>query len=190
MYGYIFTIPGIIISTVTGLLSFDKDFNSSQNGPVITGSLNILTAILGTIYKVLKYGDYEGQFKFLCGEHLKLYEEIQATLLKSPLDRDNAHEFMRKIESRRIQLLDDAPVISKETMKGFKKKYKNSVRMPLLLNKINAIKIFGRDQVDSIISETSSVKTDIMSKGKDVIISVNDKTEKEVLKETSISSDV
>jgi hypothetical protein len=156
-YGYCFTIPNIIISTVSGLLAFNADFSGSSNGPTIIGSLNILVAIVATVYKTLKYGDLEARFNFLAGEYLKLHSEIQSTLDKDPLERDNALEFIRKIESKKIQLIDDAPVISKETRKKFMLKYKNSkIILPVLLSKINPIRIYGRD----IPSEIQSVKTE------------------------------
>lgn len=163
-WGFAFTIPSIIISTVTGLISFDQNFSSSSNGPYIIGALNIAVAVMGTIYKVLKYGDYESQFKFLAGEHLKLFQEIQATLFKSREERDNALEFMRKVESRRAQLFDDAPVISEKTRRDFKKKYKNTIHnMPLVLNKINPIQIYGEEEEkiktprSSVVEETTTV---------------------------------
>ena len=158
-YGHFFTIPSIIISTVTGLLAFDANFSGSSNGPTVIGSLNILVAIIGTIYKVLKYAELEAQFSFLAGEHLKLHSEIQAALLKSPAERDNALEFMRKIENRRMQLIDDAPVVSDATKNKFKRKYKNThFEMPLLLNKLSHIKIYGREnesEVNSLKSEST-----------------------------------
>lgn len=158
-YGHFFTIPSIIISTVTGLLAFDANFSGSSNGPTVIGSLNILVAIIGTIYKVLKYAELEAQFSFLAGEHLKLHSEIQAALLKSPMERDNALEFMRKIENRRMQLIDDAPVVSDSTKNKFKRKYKNThFEMPLLLNKLSHIKIYGREhesEVNSLKSEST-----------------------------------
>lgn len=145
-YGHFFTIPGIIISTITGLLSFNSSFNSSADGPIIIGSLNILVAVIGTIYKILKYAELENRFHFLGGEHIKLHAEIQSMLLKCPEERDNALEFIRKIESRRLQLIDDAPVVTDETLRKFKRRYKNaSIEMPLLMNKINKVKIFGRE---------------------------------------------
>lgn len=160
-YGHFFTIPSIIVSTVTGLLAFDASFSGSANGPTIIGSLNILVAINGTIYKVLKYAELEAQFCFLAGEHLKLHSEIQATLLKSPAERDNALEFMRKIENRRMQLIDDAPVVSDSTKNKFKRKYKNTqFEIPLLLHKLSHIKIYGREQQ----SEVTSLKSESTDK--------------------------
>jgi len=166
--GYFFTIPSIIISTVTGLLAFDASFNSSSNGPFVIGGLNIFVAVVGTIYKVLKYGDLESQFKFLAGEHLKLYAEIQAMLVKSPEERENSLEFVRKIENRRLQLIDDAPVISDQTRSNFKRKYKNQVpELPVLLEKINKIKIYGKPIEKpnlSLESDDSSSVVDIHPK--------------------------
>ena len=162
--GYLFTIPNIIISTVIGLLAFDQNFTSSPNGPFIIGGSNIFVAIIGTIYKVLKYGDYESQFKFLGGEHLKLYAEIQAMLVKSPEEREHPLEYIRKIENRRLQLIDDAPVISDQTKNKFKRKYKNQVdELPVLLEKINKVKIYGKPTENqklnsSLISESEIEK--------------------------------
>jgi len=164
-YGHFFTIPSIIISTVTGLLAFDAKFSGSANGPTVIGSLNILVAIVGTIYKVLKYAELEAQFTFLAGEHLKLHSEIQAVLLKSPGERDNALEFMRKIENRRMQLIDDSPVVSDSTKNKFKRKYKNSpFEMPLLLNKLSRVRIYGREAESEVHSLKSESTTDTSKK--------------------------
>lgn len=158
-YGHGFTIPSIIISTVTGLLAFDSNFNSSSSGPIVIGSLNILVAIVGTVYKVLEYAELEAKFKFLAAEHLKLHSEIQAALLKAPKDRDNAAEFLRKIENRRMQLIDNPPVVSDSVKQRFKRKYKN-IDIPLMLNKISKIKIYGRETE----SEVNSIKSDVTDK--------------------------
>jgi hypothetical protein len=187
-YGYFFTIPSIVISTVTGLLAFDSNFSGSANGPTIIGSLNILVAINGTIYKVLKYAEMEAQFCFLAGEHLKLHSEIQATLLKSPAERDNALEFMRKIENRRIQLIDDAPVVCDSTKNKFKRKYKNThFEIPLLLHKLSHIKIYGRElepEVTSLKSEstdkTNPKKTLLGKVLKSVVGAIDEELDEEV----------
>ena len=163
MFGYGFTIPSIIISTITGLLSFDSNFNNSSDGPFIIGSLNILVAVLSTIYKVLKYAELEAQFRFLSIEHLKLYSEIQSTLAKAPLERDNAVEYVRKIEARRLQMLDDAPVITKKTENMFLQKYRDqNIQIPLLLNKINKIRIYGRKYEDDIKEELDNEKPSLL----------------------------
>jgi hypothetical protein len=153
--GYVFTIPAIIISTVTGLLSFDKNFNSSENGSFVIGGFNILVAVMATIYKVLKYAEFESQFNFLSNEHLKLHSEIQAMLVKKPEERDSANEFIRKIESKRLELINNPPILTDNTRNFFLKKYKNSnINIPLLLRKINPIKIYGRDDTTPISTET------------------------------------
>jgi hypothetical protein len=160
-YGHYFTIPSIVISTVTGLLAFDSNFSSSTSGPIVIGSLNIFVAIIGTVYKVLEYAELEAKFKFLAAEHLKLHSEIQAALLKAPKDRDNALEFVRKVENRRMQLIDNPPAVSDSVKNRFKQKYKNShLDIPLLLNKINKIKIYGRE----VESEINSIKSDSTEK--------------------------
>lgn len=157
--GYAFTIPAIIISTVTGLLSFDKNFNSSPSGSFVIGGFNILVAVMGTIYKVLKYAELESQFNFLSNEHLKLHSEIQAMLVKKPEERDMANEFIRKIESKRLELINNPPILTDATRNFFLKKYKNAnINMPLLLRKINPIKIYGREieEVASASAESST----------------------------------
>lgn len=168
--GHAFTIPAIIISTVTGLLSFDKGFNSSENGSFIIGGFNILVAVMGTIYKVLKYGELESQFNFLSNEHLKLHSEIQAMLFKDPKERDRASEFIRKIESKRLELLNNPPLLTDQTRKFFLDKYrKNQVEFPLILRKLKPIRIFGRE-IETIQSQTESILEPEMSNNSNRVV--------------------
>jgi hypothetical protein len=125
----------------------------------VIGGFNILVAVMGTIYKVLKYAELESQFNFLSNEHLKLHSEIQAMLVKKPEERDMANEFIRKIESKRLELINNPPILTDATRNFFLKKYKNAnINMPLLLRKINPIKIYGREieEVASASAESST----------------------------------
>lgn len=153
--GNFFTIPVIIFSTVTGLLSFNQPIQNTTEGQYIIGSLNILTGIISTIYKFLDYSNFENQHKLLAIEYLHLFEEIRSTLQKDPKNRPKALMFLGIIEKKRQGLLENFPIINDHIKNNFKRSHKK-LSLPLRLNHISKIHIFGRRTNDAVSDVNSS----------------------------------
>ena len=154
--GYYFVIPVIIITSIGGVLSFNASIQNSEAGQYTIGALNILASIITTIYKFLDYANYESQHRLLSAEYLRLFEEIRSVLLKHPKDRPDAIHYLQKIEIKRQELYDNFSIISDDVKRAFKQKHKDFKTLPLKLNHISTIKIYGRDTPSPIESKTPS----------------------------------
>lgn len=146
--GYYFTIPVIILTTMTGVLSFDKSIQSTSIGSYGIGTLNILCGITSTVYKFLDYSKLENQHRILAIEYLHLFEEIKGVLQKEPLNRPDGLLFIASVEKKRQELLDNFPIINEKIRKEFKKSHK-TIDLPLRLNNIPKIHIYGRKETES-----------------------------------------
>lgn len=143
--GYYFTIPVIVMSTISGVLSFNQSIQSTDAGQYAIGGVNILCGIITTIYKFLNFSDYENQHRLLALEYLHLFEDLKSILSKHPRLRPDAIKYMEKIEEKRQELYDNFSIIEDNIRHEFKQKHK-SMKLPLKLNHISSIKIFGRDE--------------------------------------------
>lgn len=157
--GHYYTIPVIILSTITGVLSFNQSIQSTTVGQYTIGGINILCGIITTVYKFLNYSNFENQHKLLAIEYLHLFEDIKGVLTKHPGQRPDAIGYLAKIEAKRQELFDNFSIIHDTIRNDFKKKYKN-LSLPLKLNRISNIQIYGREKDDAIICIESSSELD------------------------------
>lgn len=149
-----FTIPSIIISSITGALLFDDKIKDITISSYILASMNILIAVLQTLLKFFNYSELENQCVILSIEYLKLYEDIRFQLLLESSKRENADEFLEKIKIQREKLYSKFSIIQDKVRTDFKKRHKN-LNLPVKLNHINSIKIYGRN-TEIIESKTPS----------------------------------
>lgn len=155
--GYHFTIPVIIMSTISGVMAFNQSISDSTIGQYSIGGVNIFVGIITTIYKFLDYSSYEHQHKILSVEYMHLFEDLRSVLSKHPKNRPNAITYVEKIEIKRQELYDNFIIISDDVRKAFKNKYKHTIKdLPLKLNHIIDIKIYGRT-TDTQLQETDSI---------------------------------
>lgn len=150
-----FQIPSIIISSITGALLFDERIKDIQSASYILASMNIVIAILQTLLKFYNYTELQSQCMNLSIEYLKIYEEIRLKLQLEPHKRQNAREFLDKITKQRERLYSEFSYIQDKVRSEFKRRHKN-IELPLKLNHINQIKIYGREQSKNIESKTPS----------------------------------
>lgn len=153
--GYYYVLPVIVLTTISGVLSFNHTVQSNIIGQYMIGGINIFSGILTTIYKWFNYANYENQHKLLSIEYLHLYEEIKSVLSRNPANRPDALKYIDKIETKRQELFDNFSIINDKIRHEFKHKHKN-LELPLKLNHIKNISIYGRDKASIIESEDSN----------------------------------
>ena len=163
-HGYYYTVPVIIMSTISGVLSFNQSIQSTEAGQYAIGGVNILCGIITTIYKFLNYANYENQHKLLAIEYLHLYEDIRSVLSKHTSLRPDAVIYLEKVESKRQELFENFSIIQDKIRREFKNKHKN-LDLPLKLNHISSISIYGREDVQAlqevvVNDDTKSKKTE------------------------------
>ena len=122
-----FTIPVIIISTITGTANFAQERfgqNMVQYVVMVIGTLNLIAAIITTVYQFLKISELNESYRMSALSWGKYYRVIKTELLKHPLDR-KSHEHIVKYASEEYdRLIEISPLIPKNIIKKFNTKFK------------------------------------------------------------------
>jgi len=118
-----FTIPVIIMSTVTGTASFaQSSFTESQRFYVQfgIGTINILVGILSTISQYLKISQLSEAHRVSSISWDKYARNIRIELSKAPEERMDAAHFMKITRNEFDRLMETSPMIQPEIIDMFK----------------------------------------------------------------------
>ena len=121
-----FTIPVIIISTITGTANFAQDrFGDAYKDLVVMGigSANIIAGIITTIYQFLKISELNEAHRAAALSWGKFCRNIKAELSKHPLDRVNHEHFVSLAKEEYDRLIEISPIVPAYIIKKFNKKY-------------------------------------------------------------------
>jgi hypothetical protein len=128
-YSYIqacFTIPVIIMSTITGTISFaQSSFTPTQQFYVQfgVGTINIFLGILSTISQYLKINEYTESHKICSISWDKFSRNIRVELAKPPEERMDAAYFMKLCRHEFDRLMESSPIIQQDVIDQFKKTF-------------------------------------------------------------------
>lgn len=141
-----FTIPVIVISTITGTANFAQErFGDKYKDYVImsVGSANIIAGIITTIYQYLKISELNENHKHAYIEWGKLYRNIKTEIKKHPYDRENHFLFMNYCKKEFEKLINSSPSIPKDIVKIFNNKHrKSNISKPEICSSVVKTDIF------------------------------------------------
>jgi len=123
-----FTIPAIILSTITGTASFAQETfppNIKDYAPAIIGSINILVGILTTIQQYLKVSEKNEAHRVSAIAWDKFARNVRIELAKKPEERDKAGHFIKACRLEFDRLMETSPSIENHVVNEFKHKFKN-----------------------------------------------------------------
>lgn len=146
-----FTIPVIIISTLTGTANFAQERFGDSVKPYVAmgvGGANIIAGLITTIYQFLKIAELNESHKIAYTEWGKLYRKVKTELTKHPFDRENHTLFMSFSKKEYDRLIETCPSIPKDIVTMFNKKHRKVANLikPEICNAVDAIKIFKMDE--------------------------------------------
>ena len=155
-YNMWFTIPAIILSTVSGTASFGTNNlpdNYKPTAPLVIGTINILVGILTTIQHYLKISEYNEAYRVAELSWDKFARNIRIELSKAPEDRMEVLQFIKISRNEYDRLMETTPnilpfIINKfvETFDGEpgseEKKLFDKVRKPDICNIIVSSEIY------------------------------------------------
>lgn len=121
-----FTIPVIIISTITGTANFAQDrFGEAYKSWVVmgVGAFNIFAGIITTIYQFLKISELSEGHRVSALYWGKFYRNLKTELAKHPLDRSNHESIITNAKEEYDRLLEMSPMVAQSVIKEFNKKY-------------------------------------------------------------------
>ena len=123
-----YTIPVIIISTVTGTANFAQERVplSYQNYFVmVIGAFNILAGIITTIQQFLKITQLNEAHRVASIAWDKFYRNIKIELAKHPDERMNVTQMIKISKEEYDRLMETSPVIPDKIIKKFKMEFKD-----------------------------------------------------------------
>jgi hypothetical protein len=124
-----FTIPVIIISTLTGTANFAQDrvpVDYVQYFVMVVGALNIVAGIISTIQQFLKISELNESHRVSSIAWDKFYRNIKIELAKNPKERVPVGQMIKLCKEEFDRLMETSPVIQNDIIARFNQTFKNS----------------------------------------------------------------
>jgi hypothetical protein len=126
-YNIAFTVPVIIISTLTGTANFAIGSTKVYYASLIIGSFNIIAGIVSTIQHFLKISELNEGHKVASLSWDKFYRNIKMELRKNPDDRMSVVHMLKIYKEEYDRLMEISPIIDDDILCAFKNAFKQSV---------------------------------------------------------------
>jgi len=142
-----FSIPVIIISTITGTANFAQDRFSDDAKPyvsIVIGSLSLIAGIISTINQFLKISEINEGHRIATLSWGKFHRNLETELTKHPYDRMKPNELLNLSKEEYNRLIEISPPIDKKILKLFNSKFSSNLNLykPVIGNTINSVNIY------------------------------------------------
>jgi len=121
-----FTIPVIIMSTLTGTANFAQDKFEGSTREIVAvsiGAVNIFAGILTTIQQFLKISELNEAHRVSSLSWDKFYRNIKVDLAKAPTERTPVLQMLKTSKEEFDRLMEISPAISEKVAKEFTKTF-------------------------------------------------------------------
>ncbi len=157
---YCFSIPVIILSTLTGAanvgLSSYIPESEQSTAQAIVGGVNIFAGILGTLQNFLKVAEIMEGNRMAGVSWSKLGRNISIELAIDPARRTNCHDFLSICRAEYDRLIEQSPTIDDDIISTFKKRFKSyKVSKPAITNGLDVCKIYKNEEELELIKQES-----------------------------------
>lgn len=144
---YAFSIPVIILSTLTGAANVGMDsFVPAETKSLVSaivGGVNIFAGILGTLQNFLKVAETMEAHRLSGVSWSKLGRNISIELALDDKRRTPAHDFLKICRAEYDRLIEQSPVIDDDIISSFRKKFKiYKVSKPSICNGLDECNIY------------------------------------------------
>ena len=123
-----FTIPVIIISTLTGTANFAQERVSEEYISLFVmtvGALNLIAGIITTVAQFLKLNELNESHRVSSIGWDKFYRNIKIELAKNPRERIPVGQMIKLCKEEFDRLMETSPVIGPEIITKFNKTFKD-----------------------------------------------------------------
>ena len=130
-----FTIPVIIMSTLTGTANFAQDRFSEKIKPfaqMSIGAVNIFAGILTTIAQFLKIGELNEAHRVSSIAWDKFYRNIKVELAKSRDERTHVGHMLKMSKEEFDRLMETSPSINESIIKEFNNTFPSKKPIPVI----------------------------------------------------------
>lgn len=182
-----FTIPVIIMSTLTGTANFAQDrVPEHLRGyySMAIGFVNIVAGIITTIQQFLKISELNEAHRVSSISWDKFYRKIRVELSKPHVERQNVHDFLKACTEDFDRLMEISPTIDRKVILMFNQTFNNGnvdenkkrlfeqLKKPEICDALESVEL-------SLFKEdiTEKKHTDFKKMVQDVVIHVNESNE-------------
>lgn len=175
-----FTIPVIIISTLTGTANFAQERVPDEHVPtfvMVVGAFNIMAGIISTIAQFLKINELNESHRVSSISWDKFYRNIKIELAKNPKERIPVSQMIKFSKEEFDRLMETSPIIQNDIISRFNKTFKekqsfNDIRKPEICDDLVSTDTF-RFIAKSVSPEQSSRLHKVVLKAKDMKKKIN-----------------
>jgi hypothetical protein len=168
-FNYTFTIPVIILSTLTGTANFAMDSfvpdEYKQIAMACVGGTNIFAGILSTLQNFLRYAELMESHRVCEVQWSKFSRNIAVELALEPTRRKPADDFLKICRAEYDRLIEQSPTIDDPIINQFKKAFKNTdIQKPDMCNGLDKCKIYQPSKEEKLENVLTNVSTKLLSK--------------------------
>ena len=168
---YSFTIPVIILSTLTGTANFAMDSfvpeSHKQIAMACVGGVNIFAGILSTLQNFLRYAELMEGHRLALVSWSKFGREIAVELALEPEMRKPAFDFLTICRAEFDRLVEQSPSIDDDIIKKFKKVFKKvDIHVPEICNGLHKVKIYEPSKEEKVANILTKASEKIATKSK------------------------
>lgn len=157
-YHYMFTIPVIVMSTLTGTANFAQEKLPEKYqfyAPVIIGCINIIAGIITTVQQFLHISELNEAHRVSMIAWDKFYRRIKIELSKSVNEREPISEFFLTTKEEYDRLMESSPIIDTKIINIFKSTFDGTFTNSDVKN---AFKDLAKpEMLDSLVSVRNSI---------------------------------
>ena len=188
---YGFTIPVIILSTLTGTANFAMDsFVPTEQKKLamgIVGGVNIFAGILSTLQNFLRYAELMEAHRSISVSWSKFGRNISVELALDTQRRKHAGDFLKICRAEFDRLIEQAPSVDDSIIKQFNNKFKSiDIIKPEICNGIHKCKIYKPSHDEKIELIIANAGNKLLDKRKEHLKTTRT-WKKEVKKKTAKS---
>lgn len=156
---YRYTIPIIVLSTITGTASFSQTLFPPQYQPfvpMVIGGINIFVGILSTLSRFFRIDELTEAHRVASISYGKFARNIATELSLPPLNRKyNGADLVEMCRTEMDRLIEQSPIIDMDILRDFQKNpdFKH-IQKPevLVINPIEEYKLSKEEKVAEIVS--------------------------------------
>ena len=169
---YAFTIPVIILSTLTGTANFAMDsFVPAEQKKMamgIVGGVNIFAGILSTLQNFLRYAELMEAHRSISVSWSKFGRNISVELALDTKRRKHAGDFLKICRAEFDRLIEQAPSVDDTIISDFNKKFKDTeIIRPEICNGLHKCKIYKPTQEEKLANVLANAGGKLLNKRKD-----------------------
>lgn len=192
---YCFSIPVIILSTLTGAANVGMDSfvpeESKSMASAIVGGVNIFAGIISTLQNFLKVAELMEAHRIAGVSWGKLQRNIAIELALDPSRRVLQSDFLKLSRAEYDRLIEAGPLIDDGVINQFNKKFKNyEVCKPSICNGLDKCNVYKRKNIENFYEDNFTEGIEDIITDEEKITSVDKLLEEEKQVIVKIKDDI